>query len=272
VTGMCVKMLNFSNEEFVETACVSGTGGLDDIFEKPGDHVNSSAADSSKRKKARVDQYEPHAAHSSSHLAQQQRDAATTRHGNKMDRCSVNKKNRYRSWVYHRVMHNQIDIRGVPRSGARTAYCKLPAQLHSQQAAAAIRAPHKSDRDTVCSSWAVLSRDTIRQGDLQVSVGLHSSQERASQHCAKGGHMGVPVTPPSADSSVRIRNLIYTYVWDIVCSSKWESSMQTEVCFYIKESTRILHLSISISLTLFVRRSRRCASKGGLFYSRHLKS
>ncbi len=42
VTGMCVKMLNFSNEEFVETACVSGTGGLDDIFEKPGDHVNSS--------------------------------------------------------------------------------------------------------------------------------------------------------------------------------------------------------------------------------------
>jgi hypothetical protein len=248
VTGMCVKMLNFSNEEFVETACVSDIAGLDDIFEKQEDSAavhdrdGHNMSENTSNKKARIagDFNTVHASSKQQQHLQNKKEpssnaspAATTCHGGvRMDRCSVNKKNRYRSWVYHRVMHNHMDNRRGSRSSARASL----SQVQSLSASATRESP----RGNMCSSWAVLSRDAIKQTTtscaqtaLQSSSGIANSighSAGAHQQCAEGSqYPTVSATKPVADSQGRIRNLIHMYVWDIMCSSKWENSMRTEV-------------------------------------------
>jgi hypothetical protein len=167
ITGMCVKMLSFSNEEFVDTACMgsSGNGGgggggeegrhckdeddMDHLNRQPsGSCYNHYGEEDGGDNEATLSMYS-----TSSHLSFKppthsqklgkrkatraleqagrqpaERAAATpTVHGggcpsaaeaansscrgrgannSRSSVCSVNKKNRYRSWVYHRVMHN----------------------------------------------------------------------------------------------------------------------------------------------------------------------
>ena len=76
ITGLCVKMLNFSNEEFVDTVCMGGV--LSAFGEDDASSLTEEVLDECS-KKARLS-------------PKMQSQLATS-----AVRCSLNKKNRYRS-------------------------------------------------------------------------------------------------------------------------------------------------------------------------------
>ena len=106
--------------------------------------------------------------------------------------CSVNKKNRYRSWVYHRVMHKQQQQQNQPRvqSGARAP--KNAVAMGSMRHAGTASPMHMQAGGGCTSSFSTHKSQTLQQ-----------------------------------DSS-RVGELIQSYVEDVLCSPKWQMSMDTE--------------------------------------------
>ena len=219
ITGMCVKMLSFSNEEFVDTACVMTACGGEDgptlsatdgpqlplgiHWEEQGTESGNKYEDWQLQGKKKRKIGPPHEATSSSSSSSQSHhqkqapggvhpppqltrpscggarrpmggsgaathtSSSTTTTTNV---CSVNKKNRYRSWVYHRVMNRQQQQKlGQPNA-------------------------------TTVSS----------------AVG-------SSSHRGGGGGGGL-----AQDAASRTSELIQSYVDDVLCSQKWRKSMEIE--------------------------------------------
>lgn len=169
ITGMCIKMLSFSNDEFVDTACVLSSSGRDGAAEEehegmddedneeefngsrsccwntgnnshegndesefstscaPTRHRNiigqgAFMVDKTIKKLPSTSKKTPSLSckmssscasslplwgSNNNNNKQQQQALLLLRSSNGSNNvCSVNKKNRYRSWVYHRVMHN----------------------------------------------------------------------------------------------------------------------------------------------------------------------
>jgi hypothetical protein len=269
ITGLCVKMLNFSSEEFVDTVCMGNASGLDfmhDSFDeggsfhlegleethpeaaKPGLNKSDDGVEDSS-KKARVNNH--------SEAGAMQCSGRRTAAGGVSVRCSVNKKNRYRSWVYHRVMQ--------PKLAASHGHHFLVVDARHQRAA---HQNHALERDdSMCQhQWSVLGRSAA--GATQ----RHESPSASSNHVL---HRHPFSTAPTAASlfcvaqqqqlhhqaspmkSDRIHNLIQIYVSEVLCSSKWEKSMQMEVGFFVVCPPGLLankHLEC---------RNRRCASRRG---------
>jgi hypothetical protein len=148
ITGFCTKMLNFSEKEYMPNMNFSSSshehcmvGGDED--ELPMDDMEDCPSRASKSRKC--------------YDADKQPSIQTT---------TINKKNRYRSWVHHRI---QVNV----------SQQQQPQQWRSRQ-----------DPITAGSSCRFLS----------------------NQH----------------HDVNKIGSLIDTYVWDILCSSRWVESMQME--------------------------------------------
>lgn len=104
-------------------------------------------------------------------------------HKSSSNRCIVNKKNRYRSWVYHKVMHH-----------------------HSHHASISV---HLNERKKEAG--------IVGNAPVVMPSGCH----------AGGG--GWQSRHTGTDNDV-IRSLIQGVVSDVLCSSKWRTSMEMEVC------------------------------------------
>ena len=241
ITGMCVKMLSFSNEEFVDTACVlgSGEGGngsaaagvMAGSYDNGDDDSNSTecvttgyTAGSNKRavpsssnvlsrssktgslphacddKKTVTSSRSPTPSDSKMmmHPLRSSRGCGSSS-SNSSSICSVNKKNRYRSWVYHSVMHRQ--------------------QQQHQRTQGAVNLPKSNLAQGAGASQAGVSQ-----------LYVHPA---AAAHVPTEGSLPVPqLLPPPAKSlqqdSGRVGELIQSYVEDVLCSPKWQQSMDTE--------------------------------------------
>lgn len=151
ISGMYVKELSFSNDEYVDTACVVS-------YSEP---VPDCAVPSSILKRRKV-------------CAPGEKQVANKVHSINQPgsvRCSVNKKNRYRSWVYHKVMTCQH--------------------------------PSVGKEDDSCNNRkAMVPRD---------------SQKSSVRNT------------PGKDDADALRELIYSYVNDVLCGPKWKESMELEV-------------------------------------------
>ena len=167
ITGLCVKMLNFSNEEFVDTVCM---GGVSSAFGED-DSLNEEVLDECSKKARLSPKTQPRLATSAV-------------------RCSLNKKNRYRSWVYHRVMQPKL----------------LLASNHNRQGG---------------REWTLLGRSAAMKSDTLLGS---TPSNRES---------GPTLESSVAMKSDRIHSLIQIYVSEVLCSPKWEKSMQMEVCLCI---------------------------------------
>lgn len=195
ITGMCVKMLSFSSEEFLDTihvvddfpapaaaqsGVVSGGGGGKKRLREGGDDGVATASSSVALKKSSLPSSPP-PPHSSSHLAFSDPSSSSS-----VMRCSVNKKNRYRSWVYHRVTQ--------PKAGSTTTPGRSAApSSHGEHAAIAAAS-------SSCSS-------------LAADAASSSSSSSPHHHQPHSDHMHA---------------LIHSFVYDVLCSSKWEKSICME--------------------------------------------
>jgi hypothetical protein len=260
VTGMCVKMISFSNEEFLDTVCMSAdnamcdTGGNISSVKCASDDGHALPRETSAKRRAQrlgaipsfTSESTPvpalsyisgtgtasernavfatpdacqradktalprdgvvHLVHSVVHIpalsrTSQQRRVHYMMVRQKMDgtnRCSVNKKNRYRSWVYHRVMNHPRNHVNLFRS--------------SRQLGGKTIMPHDTDYGE-CVSAPIFSPDLPGSGPRDIVA--------RSQRVSHGTSRGM-------DDASRVEGLIHVHVWDILCSASWAKSMQME--------------------------------------------
>ena len=191
ITGMCVKMLSFSNEEFVDTACVMGEEDAGDaaplhdvsLADSTGGSCAGDAFATSCRRSSKRSLPCPDDPQKSAKQAKAASAAASLRPSapqTTSNMCSVNKKNRYRSWVYHRVMHRQLQP--PARGGAR---CLGPLQ---------------------------------KQAQLQNPTPPEPRAPPGAQ----------PSTGSKRCDATRIGDLIQSFVEEVLCGPKWKVSMDTE--------------------------------------------
>jgi hypothetical protein len=145
-------------------------------------------------------------------------------------RCSVNKKNRYRSWVYHKVM--QQPAKCTSFIAARGEYSFNGAGQRSTRVSACSILQFSDNRDAYQQHRQTTGKPAV----------LQNHRHNREQASAQGGglnamipaHALVPSPLPSSSSifqpehKERIGNLIRAYVQDVLCSSKWSHSMKVE--------------------------------------------
>lgn len=194
--GCCIKMLNFSDKEFVDTISFE----LDAHAHPPTAARNAKKRKYSEQQGLQEDNvaayhHKPNSnhpqdpalkyllrAHSTEQQQQQQHLLLLpTLHSSAAGAASfvmpssVNKKNRYRSWVHHRMQVNSTSFK-LPACGSRLL----------QQRASANAATH--DRSSTSNdAWNL------------------------------------------EDHTEHVRSMIEMYVWDMLCSRKWDDSMLMEV-------------------------------------------
>ena len=124
VTGMCVKKISFSDEEFLDTVCMSeamvpvvkpSTPKRKGLMSSADPEEGPQTIGSAKRAKcpeATLKVHVPRNAHQPANCSS--------------SRCSVNKKNRYRSWVYNKVM-TPATGKGSDRTGDNHVVVSLSA-------------------------------------------------------------------------------------------------------------------------------------------------
>lgn len=227
VTGMCIKMLSFSNEEFVDTACVplssaSGDraaagreGGYYDlsnqgvVFCDDGDRddVFSTSGASFHLSKKNQQPLGPkkNIKKTTRTIASNQFSSPWVKHNNQQQQmnnnnvCSVNKKNRYRSWVYHRVMHNHL--------------------LHHSQVFRHLP-PLLQENSAHVSSWRLKQSGeggaTTSNAHAPVSK-HHHHMDRQKKNDLSSSNCG-----SSGSSSSRMGELIQLCVEDVLCGPKWK--------------------------------------------------
>jgi hypothetical protein len=289
ITGLCVKTVSFSNEEFVDTACcladtpqcltddAVAAGGvlmMDDAedvcpsFPLPSSWLNGNSSEKQKQHppqslrtlvkrkfcESELQPSMPNAVISSVSCRYKRRRKelllsapaaaagsiaallpAGLRHGGGtgVPRCSVNKKNRYRSWVYHRVTrpspppwcHSGHDA-AAPPSEPWTA-----ASLSGTPSGGRLQ-PHRKllvAASKVPPQW--------QQGSEATCMRMHAGNNRHSGGAGAAPAVVIPQTPvalagppwASLPDPERIHGLIQTYVEDVLCSHKWKQSMLLEV-------------------------------------------
>lgn len=259
LAGMCVKMLSFCNEEFVDTACMESEttafwiddqcpnvsvdalfqGGIcdppvDDLFAtssisglrknkrkpvvsvgvgtvtRPGSATaplgmgsiqnDLSMAQSPSLKIPHVTHFENGGRHPHHNILCSEKVGVTG------SRCSINKKNRYRSWVYHKIMHRSGNNLGGVVLHHRVPTCP---RLKS----------HKDTQSGLGSS--------TRQKQLPVTVFHHSNYYHSSNgRCVNALLPAASYSsPPVSTDAAKTRSLIQSYVGDVLCSSRWGKSM-----------------------------------------------
>jgi hypothetical protein len=286
ITGLCVKMLNFSSEEFVDTACMGGTellggcegGGMHalsmrEMFEDENDGYSNCPSDGADLlkmsarfhqlssdnydgrenrgafcKKARTMNRNTPPRNPASDDQNKGMGHADVHHMDRMAssfspastvRCSVNKKNRYRSWVYQRVMQPKLIAR---RSQQQQMPCARQNNVISERDFRTCAA-----NESLQLQWSLLGRSAVGEAasakHLQHSLSNnHINQSSPKQDtpsvsshdlfsCAHGLHHQHQnhVSSSNLMKSDKVHNLIQIYVSEVLCSSKWEKSMQMEV-------------------------------------------
>lgn len=194
--GCCVKMLNFSDKEFVDTIsfeldgqssrhappCAAARNAKKRKYSQQQDNAAASRHNpNSNHPQDPALKYLLHA-HSTEHqkqllLLHPASHSSATGAASFVMPSSVNKKNRYRSWVHHRMQVNSTSF-------------KLPAS------ASRLLQQHTSDN--------AASHDMSSSSSGNVAWNLE-------------------------DHTENVRSMIEMYVWDMLCSRKWEESMLMEV-------------------------------------------
>ena len=276
ITGMCVKLLSFSNEEFVDTACYNSSergraqlcgdssGEADpeeDMVEEEyeynldgttssswagprgkgvssalsGESASSRRYDANMMGRANGEamRKRPRLSNPSAvqrgvmqaaaappppavtrQIQQQKYMMMVQRNSETHARCSVNKKNRYRSWVYHRVMHQP------PGCSARS----FSAVNHYHN--------NHSNRDSnawvaKCAQPSLLAAPASETKALLPSP-LPFPSARDSNLLYSSHHRHAPHARDQLDDANRVGTLIQSFVEDVLCSSKWNKSMALE--------------------------------------------
>jgi hypothetical protein len=144
-----------------------------------------------------------------------------------MMRCSVNKKNRYRSWVYNRV------------NKCLPPQCYTLGQygLQQQQQSLVVAGTYKPLAHPLCHPSP--SDDGPRKKSRTKAEGRATQSRACSLELGtsarfQGSRIAIGNTFHSStcregfDSIEQVHELIYSYVWDVLCSSKWDRSIQME--------------------------------------------
>jgi hypothetical protein len=280
ITGLCVKMLNFCSDEFLDTVGADEAGGFmgsspcsaleEDIWgggahNRPGEEEGASSShaqfacnepgDACKRQRMDAACCSNHPSHQNSdhgQLMHHKRGCAVhqTTCSAKRGRCSVNKKNRYRSWVYHRVMQqppNGSDRRVV--QGSYPSSLPLVRQVtlhgtsrHQRLLQGSIGAEEQKKHQPMHEllTWSLAGGLAIRSAS-----GMHGPCGHPQELEFPGAALPTSLFHPShamlrvrtlpgsggasAVGSSNMGHLIRMFVVDILCSPKWSKSMQMEV-------------------------------------------
>ena len=297
ITGLCVKMLNFSSEEFVDTACMGSTSfcsfpagcGMDgvedmctqdfaddenevygerhlDPFSAPGlDHESTQEhkeGNSRCAKRARTNGNASQAAAPAMSAAKtacnkglhctSKKERATACGG---VRSSVNKKNRYRSWVYQRVMQPKLlALQHQHRQGSAHGAATFRGDIR-QSFANKDGGTEDSAVESCQAHWSWIGRSAvgaanarqqqeqmhhnnpslgpfspIHKGSLSDTEPLAATQSIRNKLDFHHHHqLHNQLSASNIMKSDRIHNLIQIYVSEVLCSSKWKKSMQMEV-------------------------------------------
>jgi len=291
ITGMCVKLLSISNEEFLDTACYSSSGCKDAAYEFVDDLQGYSFQDCDDADSAGVgvhhaqghgrcaeeDLEEEEATRSrackraagngtlnascSSILQRQQLPtsrrlglqdergkpgaqaavvanprqqqnqhylAAIRQRSFGNNRCSVNKKNRYRSWVYHRVMQQPSPVgsgvgnhRGHQQQQQHQHHHHVHSQSHEYLNPAPPPPLSQSDRPNAFATPTVHSRSDVRH--------FHHQQHHQRIFQGRNNHGGTSAASHDRmDDAGHVGALIQSFLEDVLCSSKWKKSMAVE--------------------------------------------
>lgn len=224
ITGCCIKMLNFSDREFIDTVSYPS---LDHRKLLP-DPDTSSSHHAHKRHKTMPSKEKDAAAAAATatdvlapnpmdpavkyitHLAGGSTcilDSPQRKQGlplsSSSPRCSVNKKNRYRSWVHQRM-----------QVGLVQSFFFVCSRSH-------------------CPSSSVTQCNRVRMQINNRRCNPSSSSSAPQQPALPPPPLPIHGSSSSSfnteDQSENIRSLIEMYVWDVLCSKKWSESMLMEV-------------------------------------------
>jgi hypothetical protein len=145
ITGYCKRMLNFSEKEFVDTVCYTGPAGAVKKRSASGSSVSLNYHNPKRARKSQsysvncipsVHQHRNiHGINIDSSCIAVRNNASNTNGWG-----SVNKKNRYRSWVHHRIHNNSdgastaadADCSSTNASSAASVYPKSTFIIHDQ--------------------------------------------------------------------------------------------------------------------------------------------
>lgn len=197
ITGFCTKMLNFSDKEYMSNMCFSSLHGYDENDDGCFEEDDIHGMQASENQPESIDENDCSNNHKTDEEIPAHRRKKRQKK-NKLDDCSsgcggmflegpsptVNKKNRYRSWVHHRIQAN--------------------------------------NRSSIPCLKGIQIKDIAKHR----SAGNHQQQQQMQHNADKIG------------------SLIDSYVWDILCSSRWFDSMQMEarthsLCFSLSFSASI---------------------------------
>ena len=246
ITGCCIKMLNFSDKEFIDTACfhhaAEDEGAV--VFDSAAASTAAAAIDASAASIAGksscmsaaaaaapaaasydfnedVDEDDAsqgeslmlNESSSSWHRRKRARCGSSTCSNSVSSpsslRCSVNKKNRYRSWVHHRM---QVSSGNNARNGK-----------------SAIHGSHHHARNSLCCTLFV-SRLPPPPPSLPPPIGSGNSSSLNNNNNNSSSSNGFSCNVE--DETENVRSLIEMYVWDVLCSKKWVESMKMEVVLF----------------------------------------
>jgi hypothetical protein len=271
ITGLCVKTVSFSNEEFVDTACCCAcydfAGSVlmmmdeEDVYPSLSSLLSNSeqkhtqllskrkfsceselkrsvpnaviGSVSCRYKRRRKEMLSPAACSSSSMVVTLPSacglrhssgrggvTAAPTAGGNGIGvRCSVNKKNRYRSWVYHRV------TRPLSQWCHSAAHQPAPQLTGSGTASGGCLQSHRQLLSTVVAASKQQQQETAAAASMMMKHCNNSHSTRSAVVSVRASVAGLASLPDPE----RIHCLIQTYVEDVLCSHKWKQSMLLEV-------------------------------------------
>ena len=234
ITGCCIKMLNFSDKEFFDSVCFhplsSSSSQSADLGEENSSDFYSTASFSwddgdqsvvhedlaeknsgRRRKRARTAAFFgpppppllAQAPNTPRMVILQTSSSAEI--ASSAARCSVNKKNRYRSWVHHRMQVNNRSNGHVYSTTTTTASQMVVAVVHSS---------------------SPLQQQLLLQNP---SPSPSSSSSSLPQQPSSSAPQYNPSFGNVEDETENIRSQIEMYVWDVLCSRKWMESMKMEV-------------------------------------------
>ena len=231
ITGCCIKMLNFSDKEFLDTVCFYSTPPLQQASTKHGHRQQNAAAasaaeagaegcdddDDAKRQKLQHQKHAhgqvampaPPSTISLAPVSSSLSSSSASSSSSLPLRCSVNKKNRYRSWV-----HSRMQLNHGGGSGGSSVLMQQKTHSMQQQHQQQKIPPTPAARNRV-SSFSSSSSSPATTASL--------SQQQQPQLLLQ-----VPSGFSLAEEAENVRSLIEMYVWDVLCSRKWSESMKME--------------------------------------------
>ena len=234
ITGCCIKMLNFSDKEFLDTVCFYTPSSLHapaNQHQQFEDILFASSRPANKRSKQQQQQQHLHVIVTtpappttiSSAPVSSSLSLSSSSSSSISMRCSVNKKNRYRSWVHSRMQLNHHvagnnNGRRVSNSGAMLLSNSNPHQQQQQHAKMVAASSSSSSYSVARSSSNNNNNDNV---SASTSASLYQQHQQQQQQQQPGFSL--------EEEAENVRSLIEMYVWDVLCSRKWAESMKMEV-------------------------------------------